>query len=73
VSRDYPNRNVWLAKRCTPRGVTHGRLIPILSAGGSLKDPGLFHQHRRWKGKVMATGENSYYQHDLNTRLGFYE
>lgn len=27
MSRDYPNRSVWLAKRSTPRGVTRERLV----------------------------------------------
>lgn len=27
MSQDYPNRNDWLSKRCTPRVVWYARLI----------------------------------------------
>lgn len=59
MSLDYPDRKVWLAKRCTPRGVIHGRLMSV-PAGGHTKDPGRTHAHRRRKGPLLAaTGPGS--------------
>lgn len=34
MSKDYPNRADWLAKRCTPRGQKHQRLV---STGGTFR------------------------------------
>jgi len=59
MSLDYPDRKVWLAKRCTPRT----KKEPRGGKQGS-KDPGLFHAHRAWKGKQMAIGAYSYHALD---------
>lgn len=72
MSQDYPDRKVWLAKRCTPRGQLHGFLARPMGMGGGNKDPGYFHHHRRWKGKKMATGQNSYYESDRRTARALY-
>ena len=36
MSKDYPNRADWLAKRCTPRGQRHER--PYVDFGGSHRE-----------------------------------
>lgn len=77
MSLDYPDRKVWLAKRYTPRGLKHEKMIrPMPGAPGGIKDPGLFHAHRRWKGMVIAkrnpegwSGFRSYSDHDYETTL----
>lgn len=60
MSRDYPNRADWLAKRYTPRVMCVERMIRPMGTGGASKDPGRTHAHRRRKGPLsIATGPGS--------------
>ncbi len=63
MSRDYPDRAVWLAKRETDRKAikNRGRMIRVVPAGGKNKDPGEFHAHRRLEGPyIRPVGPGSY-------------
>lgn len=62
MSVDYPNRDVWLAKRTNSVAGkrVYGRYIRPMPAGGKNRDPGLFHEHRRLEGALIrATGPGS--------------
>lgn len=61
MSKDYPNREDWLAKRNTPRGMKHERMVkPMGMGGGGTRDPGRFDAQRRRKGSLLvATGPGS--------------
>lgn len=53
----------------------NGKLIKVvLSGGGAIQDPGLFHEHRRLRGPLIrATGPGSYSERDEQVRATLIE
>ena len=60
MSLDYPNRAVWLNKRCNPVAGTriYGRMLKVVPASGKNRDPAM---NKGVRGPLIrATGPGSY-------------